>query len=72
MHRFFFHYNKPASQSSGTPKISVHYRGKCHIVERLICKVPLSSQSRSRQPRLVMAGRGVARFDGPLAVITEV
>lgn len=72
MHSFWFHYNKPETQRAGSPKISVHYRGQCHIVDSIVCRVPITSRSRSRQPRLVIAGRGVVRFQGSLAVVTEV
>lgn len=69
---FFFHYNRPASQSSGSPKMTVHYRGQCHIVDHVICRVPVSSRRRSKQPRLVMAGRGRVAVKDSVATITEV
>jgi hypothetical protein len=72
MFSFWFHYNKPATASSGTPKMTVHYRGQCHVVDHVVCKVPVSTRSRSTQPRLVMAGRGVVRMAHSVATITEV
>lgn len=68
---FYFHYNKPASLSAGKPKLSVHYRGLCNIVDKVICAVPCESRINKRQPRVVMAGwaqrlricRGVAVLD---------
>lgn len=57
---FFFHYNKPASASSGCPKLSVHYNKQCHIVDHVCCFVPISSHHQKRQPRCIMKGK--ARF----------
>lgn len=57
MRVFFFHYNKPATQRAGTPKMSVHWRGACHIVDNVVCNVPSQSKQRKRQPRVVMAGK---------------
>lgn len=57
---FFFHYNKPASQSAGEPRLSVHFRGSCLIVKGVECKVPVTSRNRRTQPRCVMAGRASA------------
>ena len=70
MHSFYFHYNKPASQSAGEPRLSVHFRDRCMIVKEITCYVPCESRNRSRQPRCVMVGkaRGV-RVRGGRAVI---
>lgn len=67
---FFFHYNKPASQAAGCPRLSVHYRGACHIVHEVDCGVPIKSRNRKTQPRCVMAGKcsDILFFDG-VAVI---
>lgn len=54
---FNFHYNKPASLKAGKPRMSVHFRGKCHIVTDVMCLVPCWSKHRTRQPRCVMEGR---------------
>lgn len=72
MHAFWFHYNRPESQRSGSPKMTVHYKGECHIVDHVICGVALSSRRRNSQPRLVMAGRGVVRISDGVARISEV
>lgn len=56
-HAFFFHYNKPASQAAKAPRLSIHYRGACHIVDGVECQVPIRSRNRKTQPRCVMAGR---------------
>ena len=55
-YRFFFHYNKPASKSAGTPKLSVHYKGKCYIVDHINCGVPIMSRHNKRQPVCAMIG----------------
>lgn len=54
--RFFFHFNKPASQRAGKPQISLHYKGACHIVDNLVCNVPTWGRLSKRQPRFVMVG----------------
>ena len=54
---FFYHYNKPLTAKRGIPTITIHYRGKCHFVENLICKVPTKSRVSKRQPRFVMVGK---------------
>lgn len=57
MKSFFFHYNKPASQRTGSPKISVHYNKTCHIVDNIICSVPTEGKINKRQPIFVMKGK---------------
>jgi hypothetical protein len=54
---FFFHYNKPLSQSWGRNILSIHYKGYCHFVEGLKCNVPIATRNRKSQPRCVMAGK---------------
>lgn len=56
---FFFHYNKPATQKAGKPQLSVHYKGKCHVVDALDCRVPCYSHINKEQPRLVMKGTAI-------------
>ena len=72
MHAFWFHYNRPASVQAGEARMSIHYRGRCHIVDHVICQVPVSSRRRASQPHVVMAGRGVVRVSDSVAKITEV
>lgn len=36
------HFNKPGSRN-GTPW-TVHYRGKCHLVQAIDCRVPMRSE----------------------------
>lgn len=57
---FFFHYNKPQSKLKGKPQISVHYRGKCFIVDNVLCHVPTTGKISKRQPCFVMQGHAVA------------
>lgn len=54
---FWYHYNKPASLSAGRTKWSVHYKGRCYIVDDLDVKVPARSRARNQAPKAVMAGR---------------
>jgi len=55
---FWFHYNKPEAQRRGHPVMTVHYRGVCHMVRAVSCEVPVATRERTRQPRVVMAGKG--------------
>jgi len=55
-YKFFLHYNKPASLKAGKPKITIHHRGKCHILDNVIINVPACGEIRKTQPRFVIAG----------------
>lgn len=72
MQAFWFHYNRPASLAAGSPKMTVHYRRRCLLVDEVQCEVPVRSRQRQSQPRVVMSGRGVVRIQGGVARITEV
>jgi hypothetical protein len=54
--RFFFHFNRPASQKAGTPKMSVHWDNSCQIVDKVVCAAPTQSKINKHQPRVVMQG----------------
>ena len=55
---FFFHYNKPASLQAKRNKLTVHYRGVCHIVDGVeLHGLDIKSRDRTKQPRCVLAGR---------------
>lgn len=71
MRAFFFHYNKPASQAAGAPRLSVHYRDTCYIVKHVDCRRPVYTRIRKTQPRCVMAGKAhdILIFGGA-AIIT--
>jgi hypothetical protein len=49
-YRFFFHYNKPHK------KMSVHFRGQCHIVKHVTCHAPCETKWNTTQPNIVMQG----------------
>ncbi len=49
-YRFFYHYYKQ------TGKMSVHFKGVCHIVDNVSCLVPCETKWKSTQPKLVMQG----------------
>lgn len=53
---FFFHYNKIASRKAGRNKLSIHYKGKCYLVDGIECNVPVFSKDNKRQPHCVMKG----------------
>lgn len=54
---FFYHYNKPESKRTGTEKISLHFQGKCHIVNNVDIRVPTYGKKRKEQPNFVVAGQ---------------
>jgi len=54
---FYFHYNKPASQAAGEPRLSIHWNNRCMIAKGINCEVNIRSRNRSTQPRCVMAGK---------------
>lgn len=54
---FYFHFNKPASLKYKSPKLSIHFNKSCHIVDKIICRVPTFSHNNKRQPRVVIKGR---------------
>lgn len=66
---FYFHYNKPASKKAGKNILSIHYRGACHTVNNIECKVPISTKHRKRQPHCVLVGRGHITFEDMKAII---
>ena len=49
-YRFFYHYNKQAK------KMSVHYKGVCHIVKDISCYAVANTKYNKRQPYLTMQG----------------
>jgi hypothetical protein len=72
MNAFFFHYSKPASAAAGHPVMTVHHKGVCHMVRHIICQVPVNTRERSKQPRVVMAGRGNVEIANDTAYIRAV
>lgn len=53
---FYYHYNKPASQKVGRPQASIHFKGKCIIVDMVHCNEICRSRVRKTQPKWVMFG----------------
>jgi hypothetical protein len=53
---FFFHYNKPASKSAGRNKLTVHWKGKCHLVDGVNCHTQVFSVDRKTQPHCILKG----------------
>lgn len=49
-YRFFYHFYKQYN------KMSVHFRGKCNIVDDIICEVSCETKWNRTQPKLVMRG----------------
>lgn len=62
---FFYHYFKAKK------KMSIHWRGSCHVVNDIICKVPCETKWRKRAPFLVMYGKAKSmELDGETAIIS--
>jgi len=54
---FWLHYNKPASASAKSPKLTIHYRNECHIVDHVLIEGPVVfSHHRKKQPRMILKG----------------
>jgi hypothetical protein len=67
---FWFHYNKPASSSAGKPKITVHYKGVCHLCDNIVVNVPTHGHLRKNQPRFVIKGKCKnLKFENEIAII---
>ena len=49
-YRFFYHYYKAKN------KMSVHFRGVCHVVNNVECKVACQTKWSKKQPNLTMIG----------------
>lgn len=54
---FWFHYNKPASQKYNSPKLTVHHKKTCYIVDEIQCNVKTFTHRRKEQPILVVKGK---------------
>ena len=67
---FWFHYNKPASRAAGRNVLTIHYRGVCHLVNNIVCNVPVSSRDRARQPRCVLSGKGILEIKNNVGYIS--
>lgn len=49
-YRFFYHYFKQKK------KMSVHFKGQCHVVNDIQCNVPCETKWNTTQPNLIMRG----------------
>ncbi len=56
MRRFHFHYNKLASRKAGKPQVTLHYKGKCILVDNIKICVNIQGKINKRQPYFVMTG----------------
>lgn len=56
LYGFYLHYNKPYSQRFKTHKWSVHFKGKCYIVDKIVCNPKTESKLNKRQPHVAMQG----------------
>jgi hypothetical protein len=54
--RFWFHYNKPESKKQGRTVLTLHWKGKCHLVNSITCSAPCETHAQRRQPRCVIRG----------------
>ena len=54
--RFFYHYNKPLSRVAGCNVLTVHWEGKCHLVNNITCYAPTETHHQKNQPRCVIRG----------------
>lgn len=49
-YRFYYHYYRQKD------KMSVHFRGRCHVVDEVACFVHAFSKRNKTSPRIVMQG----------------
>jgi hypothetical protein len=49
-YRFFYHYNKQQE------KMTIHFKGKCEIVDNVICQTTCETKWNKSQPKVVMQG----------------
>lgn len=55
-YRFFYHFNKQMTNKSGNVKWSIHFKGRCIIVDYFNCYVCTESKSNKVQPKAVVRG----------------
>ena len=78
-HRFFFHYNKPESKRQGVNVLTLHWKGKCHLVNDIVCYAPTETHKQKRQPHCVVRGwaaevefSGLGNLASDIAIISSV
>lgn len=59
MRVYTLHYNKPASRKAGKPKVTIHFMGKCHIVDNVAANKSTwwGHVDLKRQPHWVIKGK---------------
>jgi hypothetical protein len=71
---YWFHFNKPESKKQGRNVLTVHYAGQCRLVHDIKLRNIdlLETRHRAKQPRCVLAGKGIVTFavDNGLTVAT--
>ena len=56
-YKFWFHYNKPASRTAGEPRLTVHFRDQCYLVNKVCCYgIDIVTRNNKKQPHCVVAG----------------
>lgn len=53
---FYYHLNKPETKRVGHPIWTLHWRGKCHMLDYIISFVPTETKANRRQPWAVVRG----------------
>lgn len=53
---FYFHYNKVESRRLKQGKMTIHFKGKCHIVDNIRCSASVRTKHSKRQPFIMMTG----------------
>lgn len=63
---FFYHYNKPMSQQTGLPTMSLHVDKMCYMIRGIICNVNTYTHENKTQPRMVIKGNAtvISIIDG--------
>ena len=70
LRRFSYHYNKPESNRQGRSVLTIHWHGKCHLVNSLVCNVPTETHENKQQPRCIVRGwANTVEFRGGTAII---
>ncbi len=66
LRRIWWHYHKAASRAAKRNVLTVHWQGKCHLVNHVLCAIKLETHAQKRQPHCILRGfaREVLIFDG--------
>ena len=54
--RFYYHYHKAESKRQGRNVLTVHWGGKCHPVNDILCLTACETHTQKHQPRCVLRG----------------